>query len=92
MKNHLVLKDEGGRPRSIDTEGMEAVGQFLLTQQRMSWKVIVKFMIEQQRRTWCRNRRLVYEDIPNSDWPKRLSRRTILRYLSELGYDRDSFD
>ncbi len=92
VKNRLVLKDEGGRPRSIDGEGVEKLCEFLNSRGRVVWKVLVGFVIELQRQSWCRYRNIMYNDSSEVSWPKRISRRSILRYLETIGYSRENFD
>jgi hypothetical protein len=92
IKNRLVLKESGGKPKSVDTRGLQELGDYLHSHRQLKWKLLVKFMIEKQRQSWCRYRNIVYEDVSEADWPKRLSRRTILRYLHQLGYTRNQFD
>ncbi len=92
VKNRMVMKEKGGRPKSLDSTAVELLSEFLNERGRLSWKDLVKYMTDQQRHSWCRYRNIIYEEVSDADWPKRLSRRTILQYLKTLGYSREDFD
>jgi len=88
--NQLVyqraMKEDKGRPRVFDQPSIDALRQFFDQPHLPPWEVIKEKLIEQQKKSWCRLHHAPMESINEEKGPKKMSPRTIRRYLKMFNY------
>ncbi len=89
LLNHRAMKDDRGRPRVFDEVSVEALRRFFETQQRPDWAAVKVELLNEQRKTWCRLHHAPMESISDTNGPKKMSKRSICRYLNMFNYQRN---
>lgn len=81
-----AMKEDKGRPRIFDQPSIEALRQFFEQPNLPAWDDIKAQLVEQQRKSWCRLHHAPLEAINDEKGPKKMSPRTIRRYLKMFNY------
>lgn len=91
VRTEKVMKSLGGRPRIFDPQSMSVLREVIVDENQLTWDQILVIMYQEQVRTWCRWRRLVFEEVDPSRYPSPMSAKSVRRYLIKLGfYELDS--
>jgi len=89
LKNRLAMKDYRGRPKVFDEVSKAVLRAFFDTPVPLPWDEVKQVLVEQQRKTWCRLHHTSINSISGEFGPKKMSPRTVRRYLKEFNYVRE---
>lgn len=84
LRKHMPLMESEGRPTLLDADGMAALAEFLINNQGLKVAALRNYIYDLQLKTYCKRRRMSIEDIVKEESPKKMSRRTVIRYVKKL--------
>ncbi len=86
LRKKRAMAEKGGRPRVFDQASMTALTRYMSQpEQPPKEEIEEQFWLEQQR-SWCRLHHTSMDSITEEFGPKKLSSRTVWRYLRKLNY------
>ena len=89
LQNALAMKEDRGRPRIFDHVSMKVLHDFFDSEDPPLWEDVKKVLLEQQQKSWCRLHHTSLESISPTNGPKKMSKRSIRRYLKVFNYVRE---
>lgn len=84
VRRKRALMDCSGRPRSLDEQCLQELQEYLLGNPGLSVAEINSFVRKYQLEVFCFNRNITINDIDEDLMPKKLSRRSIVRYVHRV--------
>ncbi len=89
LRNKCAMAEEGGRPRIFDNSSVEALRRFIAQVDKPAREEVVSQLYIEQKRSWCRLHHTSIDSLTEDFGPRKMSKRTIRRYLKLLHYQDD---
>ncbi len=88
LLNQNAMKEDRGRPRVFDERSVSELRIFFDVETPPDWEAVKVELVNQQRKTWCRLHHATMESISDTKGPRKISKRSLCRYLKMFNYKR----